>query len=147
MTASAGPYIVALTTARLKCAGCRRWRASSITNHGTVSPIFTSLRPTEGAVDPDAQVGRERHERPGGDGVPGAGGDHGRRKPEDPLGERRSERQHLDHLIDVAAGEDLQVEARGEVALAAGQDDDRAVALGLIEGARGRPAASGSRTR
>ena len=36
---------MALTTARLKWAGFRRWRASSITNQGTVSPIFTSFRP------------------------------------------------------------------------------------------------------
>ena len=42
--ASCGPYIAAVTT-RWKLAGCRRWRASSIANHGTVRPILISLRP------------------------------------------------------------------------------------------------------
>ena len=45
MTASCGAYRFALTTARSKWAGWRRWRASSIANHGIVRPIWTSLRP------------------------------------------------------------------------------------------------------
>jgi hypothetical protein len=70
--------------------------------------------------------------------VAGAGNDHGRRERKHPLGERRAERQHLQHLV-AAAGEDLQVEPGGEVALPASEHDDGVVLRRLIEGAMDGP--------
>jgi hypothetical protein len=62
-----------------------------------------------------------------------AGDQHWRRKAHDPLREGRSQPEHLDDPLRVPAGEHPQVEARREVTLAAAQQDDGAVALGLVE--------------
>ena len=83
MTASAGPYIVALTTARLKWGGLQALAGELDHEPGNGQPDLDLVEADLGrAVGADPQVGRQRHERPGGDGVAGAGGDHRRRKSE-----------------------------------------------------------------
>lgn len=81
----------------------------------------------------DSHIRRQEQKGTSRHAVTGAGDHHGCRKREQPLGERRPEHEHLLHRRSTG-GEDLEVKSSREVAIPAGQDHDRAIPLGLING-------------
>ena len=116
-----------------------RSRCQSVASQGDGKPgqgqpdpnlVQAELERTVGPMRMSADM---RRKAPAGKGVARAGGDDRGGEGQDALGHGGAQPQQLTDVLGCVA-QDAEVEAGGEAAWSAGEDDDGLVVLGLVEG-------------